>query len=554
MSGESNMLEQRLRDRWRRARNYELLRGGAVVLAVLVLLIFVDLALDWSLQLPPAARLALLLANLIVLGAVAYAYILRRVHRYDPLREALREEADTPGLDSLFVSYLQLNESDAPDRVSAGLIRMTRRQAEQQVQRHAFGRSIRFERLRKLIAAAGGALVVLLVAVVLLPATFGALAQRMLVPFGDVRYPTDTRLAMISGDMHVRQYDPVTVTVTADGEVPGQGQLLTRTGDGGWERTPITRGPDNTFSHTLASVGQSLAYRFEVGDAQSPVHRITAVPPPQIAAASVTLDYPDYTEATLGTSADQVSRLNVEAPEGTVVRWELTLDAPVKKATLVVADGRSIPVQLSDGGRMVRASLEADASLAYRYRFDWTLNGQRQENESARHFIQVIPDVPPRVAISYPLSSSKATLAKQLGLEFNAADDYAISQARLVYSLNDGTEQVRELNIGPGGAGNVDQQVQVDPNELVPDLREGDVLNYRIEVTDNRELAAGPQQAASQLLRLVFVSEDEYLQDVADRRSRLLGQLRPIYQQERQAYDNLIGPAAPAEPREQPTP
>lgn len=551
MSDDRDMLVRQLRERWRKSQRLVQARGAAQLLLILVALVFIDLALDWSLNLPPDARVMLLLANLAVLGVALYTQLIRQLRRFNPLHQALREETEHPDLQSLFTAYLQLDEAEAPDRVSADLIRTAKRHATERARQHTFGQSLRFQTLRKVLAAGGGALAILLVAAVILPGVFGALAQRMFVPYGNARYPSDTHLAVVTGDVTVRQYDPVTAVARASGEVPDGGVIRVRPENGRWERIEITGKADSTFGHEFASVTESFDYRFDIGDARSRVHRVTVVPPPRIADASVELDYPDYTRM----SAETVGKLNVEAPEGTRVRWDLTLDRAVEAATLETADGRSVPVELGEDGRTLRASLKADASLAYRYRFEWTLRDQRYKNQSARHFIQVIPDGPPRVAINHPRSSGKATLAKRMAIEFTAGDDHAIAATRLVYALNDSAEQTRELDLAaenndvegeaPGG-GQREHRVELDPKQLIPDLREGDILSYRIEVADNRAVADGPQRASSRVLRLQFVSEEEYLEDVVARRSRFLGQLKPIYQQEREAYGNLLNLADPA--------
>lgn len=558
MTDESNILLQQLRNRWRKSQKQALIRGFCELVAVAVLLIFVALALDWSINLAPDARIGLMLAILVVIAVVVYLRLLRRLRPFNPLHEALREEAENPGLESLFVSYLQLDKDEAGDRVSAGMIDMVKRQALDRAREHVFARTIRFEQLRKILAVGGGAVVALLIAVVILPGVFGTLAHRMLVPYSMARYPSDTRLATVSGDLTVRQYDSVTTVVEAGGVVPDRGEVLARPDGGRWERIRIERAEGDRFRHEFVSVTDSFDYRFDVGDARSRVHRVNVVPPPQIVDASVTLNYPGYTKL----AAETMSKLNVEAPEGTTVSWELTLDRPIERAALVRPDGEPIPAELSADGRTIRAELKAEASLSYRYRFDWMLEGRPQQNETARHFIQVIPDVAPRVAISYPRSSGKATLAKRLTIEFTAADDYAISEAKLIYALNDGAEQTRELDIATEAAGvesldaAEDQQVdprrvvELDPTQLVPDLREGDMLSYRIEVADNRSVASGPQQARSRVLRLQFVSEQEYMADLVERRSRLLSQLEPVYKQERAAQSNLINLADALRPKE----
>jgi hypothetical protein len=535
MAYDDNTLHRNLRKAWRKAQALVLLRGVGYLAACIVLMAFVDLALDWTLDLPATARAVLLVVNVAALAAILYVQVGRRLARFSAVREALREEAEHAGLESLLVSYLQLDEKTAPEGMSRDMIRSVRRRAEQCAKRLRFGEHLRFARLRRSLAAGGCAVCVLFAAVLLRPATFGALARRMLTPYAPCAYPTRTGLEAISGDVVVKRYAAVTAAVRASGEIPQTGTVHVRADNGDWQRMPTARKGADEFFRRFPSVSHSFDYFFEVGDAESPIHRVTAVPPPHIVKAAVRLKHPAYTAM----PGERVGRLNLMGvPEGTVIEWALNLDRAVAGAELVPGDGNAVRARLEDGGRRLRASLTADASLSYRCRFRWLLNGQEHVDETAKHYIQVVPDVAPTVGILYPRHSGKATLSKKLEIAFTAADDYAISAARVLYALNDGKERAYDLDVTGGRF--LERTVTLDPNSLVPDLQEGDILSYRIEADDNRAVAGGPQRRRSRGLRLQFVSDREYLQNLMDRRARYLGQLRPIYHQERQAYSELI--------------
>lgn len=540
MSTQQDNLDTRLRHAWRITQRYWALRAltGAVVCAVA--LVFLCLLLDWGLNLKPAPRLVLLGAGGVALIAAVATLLAGRLRRYSPLRQALREEADNPELDGLLVAYCQLDEENPEGGMSPELIGVTKRRAVDRSRDLQFARGFQLSSLRRNAALSLAAVAMLVGAVVWSPGVFSAFARRMLTPYAAVAYPTNTELEALSKDLLVRKFEPATVAARASGEVPEQGELRVRPAGGDWRTITVSRSEANEFSHLFPSVNRDFEYQFKVGDARTALHRATAVPPPGIVDATVVLNYPAYT----GAPAERLDKLNVEVPEGTVIEWRLELDRAVTAAELVTADDKTVAAAVSGKGRSVQASLAANASLSYRCRFAWQLGGRRHNDESAKHFIQVIPDIVPRVVLEYPLSSGKATLAKQLQIEFSAFDDYAVAGAHLVYALNDGEEKTRELDVTPGA--NVKHRVELDPNELIPDLKEGDILSCRIEVADNRDVAGGPQVASSRVVRLQFVSDAEYLADVLERRGRFLGQLRPIYKQEREAYGNLTRLAAAA--------
>ena len=57
------------------------------------------------------------------------------------------------------------------------------------------------------------------------------------------------------------------------------------------------------------------------------------IPSPRIERAEVTLEYPEYT----GRDPETVEALTFNVPEGTDVKWQLTLDRAVAKAMRHVA-------------------------------------------------------------------------------------------------------------------------------------------------------------------------------------------------------------------------
>jgi len=526
-----NGVENGLYRAWLREQAYHVMHGGTQVILWIVFVAGIEFGIDWTWSLPERVRSGMLVGNVVGLVVLLYKYIWQHLCRYDPLRQALREEASDDGLRNLLVSYCQLDEDRAEKGMSRDMIRMIRRRAEAKAANREFGQYIHFSDLIRPVTFALVVLTLVVAGGVWRPAESAAFLQRIWVPGSKVAYPSDTHLHDITGDLLVRRHDTVTLAVRASGQVPDRGRIFTRRDDGNWRENRISRSDDHRFVYE-STVSKDFSYYFQVGDAQSAVHRVKTEPPPKIVQASIRLEYPSYT----GMAPSTEDEMNVEMPEGTRIRWNLELDRPVTDATLVPAEGEAISARVSDGGTRVRAEHTADASLSYRFQFDWTLEGEELTNETARHFIQVIPDRPPRVMIQYPPRSGKATLSKKLNITFSANDDHGISGAHLIYALNEGRERKRELDVGKTVS---EKSVTVVPAELIPDLKKGDVFRYRIDVTDNRQVANGPQRTSSREMQLQFVSPQTYLEDLSDRRSQSLGRLRPIYRQERNARENL---------------
>ena len=85
--------------------------------------------------------------------------------------------------------------------------------------------------------------------------------------------------------------------------------------------------------------------------------------------------------------------------------------------------------------------------------------------------------------------------------------------------------------------------------ETLKELREGDLLTYRIEVADARPGGGDQSRQRSSSRQIQFVSPEEYLAYAMGRRMRYLSQIRPVYNQQREAAKairDLVPPAMDA--------
>ena len=94
----ADCVEARTCAAWRKETGLVLARGSAWTLACLAVLVIVDLAVDWWLDLPAYFRLTLLLVNLAVLAVVVRRRLLCDLRRYRPveLRFGWRRPAPAP--------------------------------------------------------------------------------------------------------------------------------------------------------------------------------------------------------------------------------------------------------------------------------------------------------------------------------------------------------------------------------------------------------------------------------------------------------------------------
>jgi hypothetical protein len=179
----------------------------------------------------------------------------------------------------------------------------------------------------------------------------------------------------------------------------------------------------------------------------------------------------------------------------------------------------------------------ARASASYALEFDWTLKDREFHERGPRHFLRVIPDNAPSVALTYPARDLKATLDKDMVLEYRASDDYGLDEAWLIYGLNEQQEQRVSLGKIQNGQ-TVQREVQWNLMEQLPDLQEGDIVTFSVEVSDGRpddEASRGRSRSR----RVQFVSQADYLNYLMAQQRKFLGRIRPLYRHEMEASERI---------------
>ena len=76
-------------------------------------------------------------------------------------------------------------------------------------------------------------------------------------------------------------------------------------------------------------------------------------------------------------------------------------------------------------------------------------------NGDVQYLVRVLPDRAPEIELTEPREDTKATTRKKLALAFRAIDDYRLSQAWVVYSVNQGPEQRQPVQTSGEASGHV---------------------------------------------------------------------------------------------------
>jgi hypothetical protein len=278
--------------------------------------------------------------------------------------------------------------------------------------------------------------------------------------------------------------------------------------------------------------------------------------------------------------------LNVDAPQGSVLQWQLDFDMPLAQAQWIkgevgsavdampqsapganalppttrqwhqatkptattmssgqLADNQAVLMNLSADGKSATVMVAADESLAYH--FNWTDKEHGFEYaDDITYRVGVTPDNPPEVELLKPSGDVRATIKKKLDIAFKATDDYGLVNGWFVYRINDGEEKKLPLEKLSGPSADkpalvAERQATWPVKEKIPELNEGDTLTFAIEVSDNYPGKDGPNLSRSRQCRMTIVSQAEYLQWVLEEEKRLVTEINGMQSEEKAASEQV---------------
>lgn len=225
---------------------------------------------------------------------------------------------------------------------------------------------------------------------------------------------------------------------------------------------------------------------------------------PQLAAIALRLTPPGYT----GQAASTLQTLDLRAPQGSVLHWQLQI-AHVQSAALHFHDGRRIPLERGQGDAWSGRHTLTTSAL-YRVVTEPALP------DAPLHRLDSTPDQPPQVRVLTP--EQPLTLGRigqrHWELAFEASDDYAVAAtASLLLTRTEGSGEnitFHETRLalrgnGPANLRRFSHRVDIAALGAQP----GDDLIARLDVRDNRTPNAQPGQSPSLILRLPSEAEQQ---------------------------------------------
>lgn len=429
--------------------------GAAMVACVLVGGLVLTMLCDWFFELPFGVRAAALVANLIACLVIAWRWtILPIVRGPDDDQVSLWVEAREPMFAGRLITVVQMSRQDAAAAgVSPSMLRMLMQQVETLAASVDFTQVVPTDRMLKLISAAIMLIVLALVATVAGGETGRDLLQRALLVPG-VELPRKTRIRVEPGDLLVARGEDVTIAAIAEGVIPSRGQIRVRH-DSGRQQVVILEpidpeGSPGHFARTIRNVQEQFTYTIELNDARSAEHAVRVETRPAVAGIEIRQIFPDYTglppleRSTGDLSILEGSRLAIRVRSNKPLRRTGGFEA-VRNHVLLAGSGAQFRLEVdphdpmllvaTDGAQQsipVPATPSPTTGLSIHLVDEHGL----QSSDPAVYPIDLVPDRPPAVRVTRPEQAEELVTARaQIPIAFDAADDFAISAARIVYEI-----------------------------------------------------------------------------------------------------------------------
>ena len=526
-------LKSRLHKVHRREQGLNLTMGLLLLCNWIAILFLVVFAIDWLIRLPMFVRMIILVPLLVFPLVKAWRSGWRFFNFcFSSPRTALKVEDHYQNYESLLVSGMELSAPGAVSGTSAGMAAFTVERANEAADQVDAEKVISFKGIGVPGLLGGLLLVFLCVFAALNFPLFKTAATRLFAPWVAIDYPTRTQIEVVDGEWIVKEGGGVNLVANISGEIPDNAKIILRTGKGKPRERDMAI-TDGVCKYEAQTVFRSFDFRISAGDARSPWQTVRMISAPRIERADVTLEFPKYTQR----PTETVEALTLTVPEGTTIKWKLSLDRPVDEAEFRPAGEAAMPLEVSSDGRSVTMQQVVTESRAYS--FGWIGKENGFAFTSSNNYLQVAPDRAPSVELTSPKRNIYATLGRKLDLAFRGRDDHGIAESLVCYRID--KRQENRLPFAPAKPiDGTEQVIDWDYRTALTNLTVGQTVTFTIELADSYPGENGPHRVRSETRRVQFMSMPDYLAQVEKQKQRLLSQLRTIYREERGVHEVVL--------------
>ena len=280
-------------------------------------------------------------------------------------------------------------------------------------------------------------------------------------------------LSIDPGDVEIERGSDLVVMARFDGRTPDEVILQATDASGKTLTQALSRSLDDPlFGCRLAAIETDLSYHITFDGIDSDAYQVTVFEYPQLLQADATVVHPEYTGLDDVTIED-VRRLSVI--EGSQVTLQFLFNKPVAYAALTGEGQREFELtSLNYASDCVIWTVTLSPQEKQTFMLDLVDEVGRENKDSPEFVIDVIPNQPPELAITFPGRDVKVSPLEEMSIEADAHDDFGLQEVGLIYQLP-GQEE-KPLKLGDHADANAIvslahqmamEEVEAQPNDLV---------------------------------------------------------------------------------------
>lgn len=270
---------------------------------------------------------------------------------------------------------------------------------------------------------------------------------------------------------HAFANEDFTLLVTLQGNALPESVYLIQ----GNQRIKMVGDNAGTFSYQFDRLQSDVVFQLEAAGFYSEVYTITVVSRPELTGFEVVLTYPQYLQRT----TEKITNAgNLEVPEGTKIRWNVTTQHTQKASLLFTSDQAPSVLQQSDN-----QSFTFEKEFISPVGYEMLLSNNNGSNKDLiRYTIDVVKDKHPEISV---LNFRDSILYQHIRLNGSINDDYGVRKLSLMVVDEENKKSApREIPISI-----VSNQTQQNfyffwrLDTLA--LKAGEKINYYLQVWDN---------------------------------------------------------------------
>ncbi|MBI1323858.1 hypothetical protein GC170_11835, partial [bacterium] len=483
-----------------RIKNNDMFRATLWLVTVGLAVLFLEIVLDHTVELPLVARRTVLYGGLLAGAVYAGLRIVRPMFlRVNDLYAAKSIESVDPHFKNSLINYLRLRE-DA-DKIPPSVLKSIEARAVNDLTAVNVDDVVDPSPVTQLSYALAAIVVGLCLYSWITPKNIWDSARRAFL--ADVARPTNTRFANVSPGEDpdapkVITGLPVNFSVETLGAQPDTVTLFTsRDGGKSFAETPMAKGRSfaDPWTVTIEKAPGEMLYYMAGGDGRTRSYELKALPVALVESVTLDFEFPAYAKAP---RREGVTDGNVEALQGTRVTVTAVTNQPARSGLLDFGPRPPVTlVPLPGEPRKLKGTFVVEANGQYSVRFN-TVDGQTNP-EPVLYDIRVVKDVPPTARFIRPETPTQRPANARVPLVIEATDDFGITSAQLhVYKGGEILQQAVEL-IDPKSKEALKQIQTTIALDLKPlSLRDGDRIQYWLTLKDNCELQTNRFETAKQ--------------------------------------------------------